>query len=165
MAIRNTWTFGIVCVLAASIGGCYRHTWVVGKGGNTEAEPNKSYWQAHWIGGLIGGSQEDVARVCPSGNATLKDNMSFLNSLVSSLLLGIYSPTTVEIYCGDGKTASLVLDGDAVRKVALAPSTLEWARRVSPEKAADMQAAIEAQLRASTLPARGMASDRAPSSF
>ena len=132
---------GISMVVSA---GCYRHSYTVGSGGNTAADPAKSVWTSHWLFGLIGESDVDVKTVCPSGNATLKDEQSFLNYLVSAILFDIYTPTTVEVYCGSGRSATLHLTPQQMRRVAIAPETMVWANRVSSTKATELQAAIEA---------------------
>jgi hypothetical protein len=143
MNAKTIFGMGLLFVSTATLGGCYKHSYTVGQGGNTGGDPTKSFWQAHWLFGLIGEADVDLKTTCPSGNATIKDQHSFLNGLVSALVGVIYSPTTVEIYCGTGRAASLHLTPEQLRQVALAPETLAWANQVSPVKAAELQAAAE----------------------
>jgi hypothetical protein len=119
--------------------GCYKHSYNVGSGGNLNSEPKYSHWESHWFFGLIGESNVDVRHLCPSGNATLKDEHTFLNSLVGAFTGIVWYPTTVEVYCGEGgKAATLRLTPEEVRRIALSPETLEWARHVSQVKAAEL---------------------------
>src|SRR5688500_1733996 len=112
-------------VLGLSLGillvaGCYKHSYTVGSGGNTEAEPKYSKWESHWCLGIIGESHVDIKEVCPSGNATVKDKISFLNGLVGSLIGIIWYPSTVEVYCGEGGgSAKIELSPEQMRKIAL----------------------------------------------
>jgi hypothetical protein len=52
-------------------------------------------WQQKWLAGLIGDTNLDVEQRCPSGNATIHDEHTFLNGLVGILTPGIFTPTTV----------------------------------------------------------------------
>ena len=163
---KKTLGTGLAIAAALTIAGCYKHSYKVGTGGNLEADAKYSSWESHWFFGIIGESNVDVQQVCPSGNATLKDKVSFLNGLVGSLIGIIWYPSTVEVYCGaeapaaapaaatppadaaekpaePAATSKLELTPDQMRRIALNPRTLEWARLVSPTKAAELQAAAE----------------------
>jgi hypothetical protein len=132
---------GLVLVVLIGAAGCHRHSFIVGSGGNLNAVPAYSHWHAHWLLGLIGEETVDVKSVCPSGNATVKDHMSFLNGLVAVLIGIVYSPTEVEVYC-DGKVAKLMLTPDQMRKLAVRPELREWMRSEEPELAAKLERAI-----------------------
>jgi hypothetical protein len=155
---------GLALAAALTVAGCYKHSFNVGSGGNLNADAKYSSWESHWFFGIIGESNVDVKQVCPSGNATLKDRVSFLNGLIGSIIGIIWYPSTVEVYCGaeapaaaapaaapaaaepaaePAKTSRLELTPEQMRQIALNPKTLEWAMTVSPTKAADLQAAIE----------------------
>jgi len=133
---------GIVC--AAMMVGCYKHSYTVGAGGNTEKEAAYSKWHAHWLFGLIGEDDVDVKAICPSGDATVKDSHTFVNSLIHALVGTIYAPTTVEVYCGDAPAKAATLSPSQMRAAALQPEAMEMARRISSAKAAELQAAVEA---------------------
>jgi hypothetical protein len=132
---------GLFC--ATLVAGCYRHTFTVGAGGNTNKTPEYSAWQSHYFYGLIGESDIDVKSICPSGNATIQDKQSFLNSVVYSLIGIIYAPTTVEIYCGDGSTAKLTVTPQQLQAAGMSPEMMEMAREISAAKAAELQSAID----------------------
>ena len=132
----------LVCLGAAV--GCYNHTYTVGSGGNAEGDATYDHWESHWFFGIIGGPEIDLNKVCPSGNATIKDEVSFLNGLVGAFIGIVWYPSTVEIYCGQGKAASITLTPEQMRAVAVHPKTLSWARTVSPAKAAELESAVHA---------------------
>jgi hypothetical protein len=132
---------GLVC--AALMVGCYKHTYTVGSGGNTDKDAEYSAWEAHWLAGLIGETDIDVKAICPSGNATIKDRHSFLNSVVNALVGIIYAPTTVEVYCGEGAPAALTVSPEQLRAAGLKAETMNLARSISATKAAELQSAID----------------------
>jgi hypothetical protein len=131
---------GLICLTAA---GCYKHSYTVGAGGDTNGTAKYSQWESHWFFGIIGESQIDLKTVCPSGNATVKDEMSFLNGLVGAFIGIVWHPTTVEIYCGaEAKAASLTFSPEQMRRIAVRPETLSWAKGLSEVKAAELQTAV-----------------------
>lgn len=163
---KKTLGTGLAIAAALTIAGCYKHSYKVGSGGNLEADAKYSSWESHWFFGIIGESDVDVQKVCPSGNATLKDRVSFLNGLVGSIIGIVWYPSTVEVYCGaegaaapaaaaappadaaekpaePAATSKLELTPEQMRRIALDPRTLQWARLVSPTQAAELQAAVE----------------------
>jgi hypothetical protein len=142
----------LVAVASAGLVGCFSHTYKVGTGGNTASAPKYSEWQSHFVYGLIGGGDVDVRSVCPSGNATVKNKISFVNGLIGSLVGVIYYPTTVEVYCADGaaaastkdgKTSSLVIPAADMREMARDPKVRAWVREVAPEKAAELDQIVD----------------------
>ncbi len=153
--------FGLAIAAALISVACYKHSYTVGAGGNTDGDAKYSSWESHWFFGIIGESDVDVSKTCPSGNATIKDRVSFLNGLVGSIVGIVWYPSTVEVYCGKEAaapkaepaaapeekaaepTAKLTLTPEQMRQIALNPKTMEWARMVSSTKAAELQAAIE----------------------
>lgn len=137
-------TLGLACTLLALAAGCYKHSYTVGSGGNLNAEPKYSSWESHWFFGIIGESEVDVKKVCPSGNATIKDKQSFLNGLVAAFIGIVWAPTTVEVYCAEGKTAAVTVTPEQMRSMALDPQALGWAKEVSSVKAAELEQAVEA---------------------
>ena len=134
---------GLVLVIFVGVVGCHRHSFVVGSGGNLNVAPKYSHWHAHWLFGLIGEETVEAKSVCPSGNATVKDQMSFLNGLVALFIGIVYSPTEVEIFCDDsGRSAKLMLSPEQMQKLALRPEVQEWIRFEDPELAATLDRAI-----------------------
>jgi hypothetical protein len=120
-------------VAIAVFAGCYEHTYTVGAGA-----PNGGlvyhHWRNHWLWGLVSPAQEQaIAEVCPSGNATIHEEVSFLNGLVSALTSGIYSPTSVTVRCDRGGSADLGLSGDEIADIVSDPKFLDWVGAVTPE--------------------------------
>ena len=150
---------GLVCLAATA---CFKHSYTVGAGGDLNADPKYDSWESHWFFGIIGEAEIDVKEVCPSGNATVKDKVSFLNGLVGVLIGIVWYPTTVEVYCGAGeRAASLTLSPEQMRRIALRPETIKWAESVSELKAAELQTAVQTYLEAH----RDVASSGASSTF
>ena len=96
---RKSWAAGTgiaALLLFVPLAGCFQHTYTVGAGAPTEPVAY-SQWRHHWIAGLISpGHEMDVQEVCPSGNATIHQEQTFLNGLVAVLTTGIYVPRTVQ---------------------------------------------------------------------
>lgn len=138
--------------------GCFNHKAVVGAGGNEDGEAAYSQWESHWLFGTIGESEVDIKELCPSGNATVLDEVSFLNGLVGMFTAIVWYPSTVEVYCDGGgaapaeeghnddavKVGTVTLTREQALKVALHPRTMQWAQRVAPMKAAELRIAIAA---------------------
>ncbi|TPV95770.1 MAG: hypothetical protein B7733_08085 [Myxococcales bacterium FL481] len=126
-----------VLSLAAALvfGGCMKHTYVVGSGAPTDGEPTRSNkWNAHWAFGIVGEPTTNLAEVCPSGNATIKEKISFVNGLIGALVGVVYKPTTVEVWC-EGGSAELELSVEQLRIAAHRPEAMELARSESRELA------------------------------
>ena len=118
-------------VLATSA--CYEHTFTVGQGAPT-GPVVYSEWHNSWLGGLIGERNIDIDTVCPSGNATIHDEQSFLNGLVAGLTAGIYTPTEVKIRCDTGRSVDVRLDEGEVMSILRAPEFMERIEHVMPER-------------------------------
>ena len=122
------------CAVVVIAAGCYEHTYYIGAGSPPEGAIVYDHWRHHWIGGLISPDHEmELAEVCPSGNATIKNEVTFLNGLVSALTTGIYSPTTVKVRCVTGRDADLGFDEGEVSEIVSDPAFLDWVEAVSPD--------------------------------
>jgi hypothetical protein len=130
-----------------TLAGCYHHTYTVGLGGNTSSEAAYSHWHSHWFYGIFGDKDVHVKEVCPSGNATIKDETSFLNGLVSEITGFIWSSTTVEIYCDTGgavASMSLTLTPEEARRLARSPELRSRLSHENPDLSQRLEAAIAA---------------------
>ena len=132
----------IVAGLLLAGAGCYRHTYTVGAG--APAGPLVyDHWHHHWLWGIINPDRQVALKaVCASGDATIDNEMSFLNGLVSALTWGIYSPTTVKIRCA-GSSANLELDAEDIAQIVADPRFLSWVAEDAPGRLSE---AREAQL-------------------
>jgi hypothetical protein len=131
-----TKTLGVAAAFARALvlGACFQHTFTVGSGA-PDGEIVYKQWHHHWLFGLIRPKlQRDVtlARFCPSGNATIHEETSFVNGLIDILIGVIYAPTTVTIRCSDGETAQIELSADEVFFLTHDPSFLEVVAVVAP---------------------------------
>lgn len=132
-----------VCLVVAAIcQGCMQHTYKIGTGAPEDAPVVYKHWQHHWLFGLIRPKLQkelDVARVCPSGNATVHEEMSFVNGLVDILTTFIYAPTTVTITCDDGTSVEVELSEDDVARITTDPRFIQLVVDVAPERLADLR--------------------------
>ena len=129
------------------LAGCFQHTFTIGTGA-PDGELVYKAWHHHWLFGLIRPEyQEDVlvTKVCPSGNATIHKETTFLNGLVDVLIGFIYSPTTVTITCDDGSQSPIALSADEVSEIVNDPLFLEVVAAEVPERLAEIRAAAESQ--------------------
>lgn len=132
-----------VCTAVVVMAGCYEHTYHVGAGAPTGTIVYDQ-WRHHWLAGLIDPDQEmALEEICPSGNATIKNEATFLNGLVTALIGVVYSPTTVTVRCVTGSDADLEFDEAQIAKIVSDPSFLDWVEAVSPEL---LEEATDAQL-------------------
>ena len=53
----------------------------------------------HWLFAIIGEDNVDVSKLCPSGNATVRNDVTFINGLIGVLIGIVYYPTTAEVFC------------------------------------------------------------------
>ena len=125
----------LACSVACAIviTGCFKHMYTVGSGAPSGAVQYKQ-WHTHWFFGLIGETNVDVAQICPSGNATIYEETTFLNGLIRALIGFIYAPTTVEVRCADGSTGKIELTKDEVARVITSPHFRQWVADVAPER-------------------------------
>ena len=120
---------------------CYEHTYTVGAGAPS-GPVVYDVWRHHWLGGLIDPDHElEINQVCPSGDATVHEEWTFLNGLVTALTAGIYSPTTVTVRCRRGRT-DLRLSSDDVRRIAASEAFLERVVVVLPDRADAVREAL-----------------------
>lgn len=135
----------VMTLLVAGAAGCYRHTFTIGTGAPT-APVSEEQWRHHWLWGLVSPDRElELREMCPSGNATIEVQQSFLNGLVASLTGAIYSPTTVRVRCAGG-TASLELDPGDLAAIAFDSDFLAWVGEVMPERLEEVERARRSYL-------------------
>lgn len=127
--------------MVVTMSACYEHTFTVGQGAPT-GPVVYSEWHSSWLGGLIGERNIDVDQVCPSGNATIHDEQSFLNGLVAALTAGIYTPTEVKVRCDTGRAVDIGLDEGDVMSILRAPAFLERIEHVMPRRLDEVQAGL-----------------------
>ena len=136
---RVVTAMGLVAVLA----GCYEHTYTVGAGAPAGTLVY-DHWQNPWLGGLIGEIDVEVGEVCPSGNATIHNEQSFLNGLVTALTVGIYTPTEVKIRCDTGQQDDLALSAEEVGRIMLAPAFLNRVETLLPVRFQEARLGVRA---------------------
>ena len=142
---RKVGLLPISIALLLAVGGCYEHTFTVG-GGAPRGPLVYDHWQNYWLDGLIGHTKVDLDEICPSGRATIVAKQTFLNGLVAGLTGGIYTPTTLQIRCPDGRRADVDLDAADVETIVSDPDFLRWVGEEMPERVDEVAAARAALL-------------------
>ena len=84
-----------------------------------------------------------MAKACPSGNATIHQETTFLNGLIDVLIGFIYSPTTVTITCDDGSQTSVKLSEEEVAQIVSDPLFMEVIEDLAPQRLAEVRASAE----------------------
>ena len=138
---RGLGTTLMSAALLLVVAGCYEHTFTVGAGA-PRGPVVYDHWENFWLGGLVGHHRYDIDEICPSGNATIHNEQSFLNGLVSALTVGIYVPTTVTVRCDDGTQADLDLSEDAVELVVSDERFLMRIEQVIPDRLEEIETAL-----------------------
>ncbi|MDT8368702.1 MAG: Bor family protein [Longimicrobiales bacterium] len=125
-------------LLLLGTAGCLEHTYTSGAGAPEGPVVYRS-WHSHWLGGLIGEKNVTVEEHCPSGNATIHDEQTFLNGLVTAVTFGIYAPTRATIRCDEGTEVNLELTGGEVVMILASPRFLDRVEAVIPERLPDAE--------------------------
>jgi len=146
--MKRTLSTLAVVALAVVSSACLQHTYTIGTGA-PEAEIVYKHWHHHWLFGLIRPElqkQLEIDTFCPSGNATIHEEMSFANGIVDLLAFFIYTPTTVTVRCADGDEVEVALEREDIERIALDPLFLEYLEEVAPERTAEARAALDRRL-------------------
>jgi Bor protein len=88
----------------AALSGCYHAT--IDTGVAPSHVVIQKRWASGWIFGLVAPSTTATAAQCPSGVAKVETKLSFLNGLVSTLTMSIYTPMTVRVTCAEGSATA-----------------------------------------------------------
>lgn len=128
-------------VAAFSLSACTHYNVKVGKGGTG---PSQTIWQHHFLFGLVGDGNVDVASVCNgSPDATVRVETTLIDGLLKVIVFGgwLWQPTTMTVQCGE-KTAEVAIDEATAKKIVASPEFLDLVNEVAPDRLAD---AVEAQ--------------------
>jgi hypothetical protein len=126
----------LVATLLASFTftGCMTHTYRTGLR-PAQAEADYDSWHHHILWGLVTLSDEiDLREICPDGAAVMHNKQTFLNGFVGYLTIGIYSPSTVKVWC------AAPTGGSAEIEVEITEEMIEQARLLYPDFDAQMLA-------------------------
>lgn len=95
---------GLGLVLAAS--GCATHK-ISYKNPSAQATgPVHEEKQAFFLWGLAGGSDVDLAKLCPGGVASIESKTSAGDNILHWVTAGLYSPMTVAMQCAASAVAT-----------------------------------------------------------
>ena len=92
----------VATIIAASLSaGCASYHAVVKTGIEPGPRKVEDKWADSWVGGLVPPDAVDAEPGCGEGGvAVVETRISFVNALVSTLTLGIYSPMEIIVTCG-----------------------------------------------------------------
>lgn len=95
-SIRST---ALALTVALVLSGCYKTTV---RTGIQPGPVSMTHSKATWINGLVPAAPVDAEEDCgDAGVAIVQTEHSFLNQLLGALTLGIYTPVTVRLICGN----------------------------------------------------------------
>ncbi len=98
----NRLSAALVAVSLSS--GCASYHTVVKTGVEPGPRQVEDKWADSWVGGLVPPDSVDAEPGCGDGGvAVVETKISFLNALVSTLTLGIYSPMEIIVTCGSAE--------------------------------------------------------------
>ena len=88
----------IIVLFSLTIGACFSVKYATGR----RAEGPEFHVTNHFfVMGLVGKSRVDLSLRCPDGIATAEIVHSFVDTLLRTVTLGIYAPTTVKYRCSE----------------------------------------------------------------
>jgi hypothetical protein len=100
---------GALLVGAAAVTGCWHATVETGLPAGPQTISQR--WASVWLWGLVPPKTVAASSQCTSGVAKVETQLSFLNSVVHILTLGIYTPMDIRVTCA--ATTSSMLPTDA----------------------------------------------------
>lgn len=123
--------------------GCFTHTYHVGKGAPTGKVVYQK-WHSHWLSGLISTNPDvNIKELCPSGNATIVDQHTFVNLLIAAFIGIIWYPTTVTVKCADGSTSEIEISPETAAQIVADDNFLMAVNEIAPESALEAAVAHE----------------------
>jgi len=147
-------TVALLVLLAFFSLNCYNHRYNIGNGGR---EDNVVYeeWQHHYLFAILGGADIDVRQYCPSGDATISNQVSAVNALIavglSIVTAGIgpavWMTSTVKITCDEGKKVSSVdISPEKALNILSQEKFIDYLEHFYPEKLAEGKVAHQRAL-------------------
>jgi Bor protein len=83
--------------------GCYHAS--IESGMKPGTDKIEQEWASGWAWGLVGPAPIDAQSACKGGLSKVETEHSFLNGLVGTLTLGIYTPMHLTVTCASGPHA------------------------------------------------------------
>ncbi len=82
--------------------GCATHTINYKNPTAQSGGPTQSVKQSFFLWGLVGGSEVDLDRVCPTGVSQIQSRTGVGDQIFTWITGGIYSPMSVDVSCAAG---------------------------------------------------------------
>jgi hypothetical protein len=90
----------------------------------------------------VGDAEVDVTSECPSGNATVMIETTFLDGLIiNSLTSPFWYPSTVSVYCDGGSASTVELSSEQKRALLRSDAFLDSVAELIPERLEDAEEA------------------------
>ncbi|MCB9654919.1 MAG: Bor family protein [Deltaproteobacteria bacterium] len=112
MGIKNTICILALAVIAASTSACATHRFAYTSNlqpSGQKVEESGSYF----LWGLVGEKKLAGASACPGGVASVQTQHSFVDQLLATFTVGIYTPMTITVECAGGQRSADAKQGTA----------------------------------------------------
>jgi len=96
----------VMLPLALATTACATHTIHYKNPNVARIAETKSARQSFYLWGLVGGSEVDLAQLCPAGVAGIDSKSSATDQILTWVTGGIYSPMSVDVHCAGGAVAT-----------------------------------------------------------
>ena len=93
---RPRWTLAVLFLATTA---CFHQT--IQSGLTPTTTVVEKQYVATWWWGIVAATPIDVRQTCTSGVATVETQQTFMNGFVGLLTLGIYSPQSLRVTCGN----------------------------------------------------------------
>ena len=99
-------TVMIMLTIALAAPGCATHQIHYKNPTAPQSGETKSAKQSFFLWGLVGGKEIDLQQMCPNGVAGIDSKSSGVDSILTYLTGGLYSPMSVDVHCAGGAVAT-----------------------------------------------------------
>jgi hypothetical protein len=93
-------------VLSLALSACATHKINYTNPSVTAGGQTHSARQSFYLWGLVGGNQVDLAKLCPTGVASIESKTGVGDQIFTMLTGGLYSPMSVDVQCASGPVAA-----------------------------------------------------------
>lgn len=133
----------VACLVLTT--GCYKYAINVGQGGDMKAPP-KTEWVHHYVAGIVGDATVDVSKLCGSPDATIHIERNLVDAVLADFTGGVlWTPSTVDVYCGNGAVGSLEIPAAARERLVRDERFLDVVDQLAPDRAGEA-ALLQARL-------------------
>ena len=125
----------VTATLTVGVGGCYRHTYY--EVSTVPSIPAADWrWHHHLLWGLISLSEDvPLDRICPMGVSRIENWIGPLQWILTAITSGIYTPTTVRVFCRSTAPAAPTVPAEQPVdvKLELTSKMIDWLQYRYPD--------------------------------